>query len=90
MAESNEHYEGRRPPIRPDELTEENILGYLKELASRLGKDTLAWRDVNADGFVNANTIVRNFGDWSDVLDKAGLRSPKRRYKESGSSHHFC
>ena len=83
MAKSNGYFEGRRPPIRPEEITEKNILGYLKELADRLGKDTLTWRDVNVDGYVNVGTIVRNFGIWSDVLEKAGLRPPKRTYKRN-------
>lgn len=83
MAKSNGYFKGRRPPIRPEDLTEKNILDYLKGLAGRLGKDTLTWRDVNADGYVSANAIIRHLGNWSEVLEKAGLRPPKRHYKRN-------
>jgi hypothetical protein len=58
----------------------EAIISYLKGLASRLKKTTLTCDDVNRDGRININTLIRRYGSFSNLLVKAGLR-PGRTYK---------
>jgi hypothetical protein len=71
---------GRRPPTSLGLKTSEEVVDYLRDLAERLGKDTLSTREVNADGQISAATICRRFGAFSDLLIKAGLK-PRRVYK---------
>jgi hypothetical protein len=58
----------------------EAILSYLRELASRLKKTTLTCDDVNRDGRININTLIRRFDSFSNLLVQSGLR-PSRTYK---------
>jgi hypothetical protein len=71
---------GRRPPTSFGLQTSEEVVAYLRDLAVRLGKETLSTREVNADGRISVATICRRFGGFSDLLVKAGLR-PGRLYK---------
>ncbi len=75
-------FKGRRPPLRWNEGSEGEILRYLRDLASRLGKETVTTRDVKKDGRVSPATIHRRFGGFSDALIRAGLR-PLRTYKRN-------
>lgn len=74
--------QGRRPPGPFNAQDQEKILDYLKELAKKLRKETLTTREVNADGQININTIIRAFGGFSDALIRAGLK-PRRTYKRN-------
>jgi len=81
MRENKRIRKGRRPP-GPMTSDKEAILGYLKDLAARLGSETLTTRQVKADGQISPATIFRKFGGFSEALIRAGLR-PSRVYKRN-------
>ena len=72
---------GRRPPTSLT-LRKPSLIAYLNELANRLGKETLTCRDVNTDGKININTVIRVFGGFSLALVESGLR-PARMYRRN-------
>jgi hypothetical protein len=78
-------FKGRRPPIRWDDETPDEILRYLRDLAKQSGKDTVTTRDVKKDGRISPATIFRRFGGFSEALIQAGLR-PTRTYKRNRNS----
>jgi hypothetical protein len=82
QSEHDRVFKGRRPPIRWDTETSEQILSYLRDLAHRLGKNTITSRDVKNDGKISPATIFRRFGGFSEALIKANLR-PHRTYKRN-------
>lgn len=73
---------GRRRPAVGELLTKQGILKYLRELADRLGKDTLTTHDVEADAQISPATICRKFGGFSQLLIEAGLQT-QRTYKRN-------
>jgi flagellar biosynthesis/type III secretory pathway chaperone len=75
---------GRRAPTSFPLNDPEAILSYLRELASRLKKTTLTCDDVNRDGRININTLIRRFDSFSNLLVQSGL-SPSRTYKREGA-----
>jgi len=82
MSAKHEIWQGRRPPGSFSAQDRGKILDYLKELAAKLGKETLTTREVNADGHIHTSTIIRAFGGFSEALIQAGLK-PGRIYKRN-------
>lgn len=69
----------RRPPTN---MAKEDVLKYLKELASSLGKDSLSGNEVDKDGQISSKTISKYFGGFSEALIQAGL-NPKFTLKRN-------
>jgi hypothetical protein len=66
-------------------LSDEALLETVREVARKLGRDTLGWHDVNAHGRVGAQALRRRFGAWDQVMRRAGLRAAptSRRYSDA-------
>jgi len=75
-------FKGRRPPVQWEKNTADETLVYLRDLAKRLGKESVTCRDVKRDGHINPATVIRRFGGFSEALVRAGLR-PLRIYKRN-------
>jgi hypothetical protein len=74
-----------RRPLRRRRLhsyDRNSILVYPRQLASRLGKDTLSRHDIKRDGEISQATIHRKFGGFSEAVIQAGLK-PGRIYKRN-------
>ena len=72
---------GRRPPGPMSASDKEAIRTYLKDLAGRLGTESVSSRLVKADGHVSPATIYRAFGSFSEALRQAGLRPSRAKAK---------
>ncbi len=82
MSNKNTVTRSRRPPGPMGAYDRGKILDYMRDLAAKHDKETLTAREVNADGHVNINTIIRAFGGFSEALIQAGLK-PGRTYKRN-------
>src|ERR1035437_5465984 len=55
-------------------ITDQELLDDLKKVALMLGKQKVPYREYNDNGKFNSNTLIRRFGSWNNVLEKAGLQ----------------
>ena len=54
-------------------ITDEDLLNDLKEVAESLGKRNITYREYNGKGKYAAGTIHTRFGNWNKALEIAGL-----------------
>jgi len=59
--------------------TREELTGYMKRLAVRLGRTPRETDMQNARGFPSSALYVQRFGSWTNALKEAGIR-PTREY----------
>ena len=64
-------------------LTDDAILNHLVNLASRLGKTELTWRDVAAHLPFGADILKRRWGSAGAAFEAAGLSSTRRGHRYS-------
>jgi len=60
----------------------ESLIGELRRVATKLGKRTLTWIDVDAHGRVCSATVRRKFGSMQAAHEAAGLVPPARRLSD--------
>jgi len=54
--------------------TDQELLGDLKNVADKLGRDNLTGREYDEFGKFSSATIASRFGKWNNALEKAGLK----------------
>ena len=55
-------------------VTEEELLEDLRNVASKLKKDSITHFEQNENGKYYSSTFVKRFGSWFKALEKAGLK----------------
>jgi hypothetical protein len=55
------------------EVSADDIISDLKNLASKLDKNTLTQREYNKHGKYSHKTVYKKFGSWPNAINKAGL-----------------
>ena len=58
---------------------EQELLQDLKNVALKLGKDTVTKIEYNENGKYSSGTLERRFGSWNIVLNKVGLQISSQR-----------
>lgn len=56
------------------DITDEELIADLKRVSNELDKKSVSFRSYNVRGRYNSSTLVRRFGNWPDVLKRAGLQ----------------
>lgn len=65
-------------------LSDEQLLNELRQVATKIGTDSLTQEDFNnASARVNAKGVVARFGSWKAALEKSGLRLSNRGRRHS-------
>lgn len=66
--------------LEPDNrnCSDDVLLGDLRDVAAKLGKDTLTQDVYNQHGRFASATFKKRFGTWNSVLERCGLRVQKR------------
>ena len=57
----------------PSGATDEDIFEHIREIDSIVDKEFLTQQDFNTHSKIHSGTLVRRFGDWTKVLELAGL-----------------
>ena len=67
--------------LEPDNRNcpDDTLLGDLKAVAARLGKQTLSKSEYDEHGRFSSATIRNRLGSWNGALEKAGLSTDKKR-----------
>ena len=56
---------------------DDELIADVQRVASELGKDAVTINEQNERGRFHASTLIRKFGRWLTVLEKAGLRQTR-------------
>lgn len=59
-------------------VSDEELIKDLKEVALKLGKDKVTQREYKTLGKYGRRTLIRRFGSWNKSLEKAGLSTTAR------------
>ena len=54
-------------------LSDQEVLDEVRKVANLLGGNTLTMEDFNKNSEIGFHTLIRRFGSWQGVLQKAGL-----------------
>lgn len=57
----------------PTDATDEDIFDEIRRVDALVGKDVLTKKDFEKHSKIHPSTLMRRFGDWSKVLELAGL-----------------
>lgn len=57
----------------PTDAKDEDIFDEIRRVDALVGKDTLTKKDFEKHSKIHPSTLMRRFGDWSKVLELAGL-----------------
>jgi len=57
----------------PANATDKDIFEHIREVDAKVGKEFLTQTDFNLHSKIHSGTLVRRFGDWTKVLELAGL-----------------
>ncbi len=69
--------------IDPEAITDEQLLDEVRRVAQLVTKPTLTVHEFSKHSAISTKALRRRFGDWRDVLERAGL---EHRYSGRGIS----
>ena len=68
-------------------ISSEDFLKDVKEVASRLEKNTLTTMEYDKYGQYHHDTLRKRFGSWKNVLNLAGLNTEKHNFYVSDQEY---
>jgi hypothetical protein len=76
------------PPVPYDDLTDNQFLDALRELARRLGRTPDSKVGAHVAGFPSVPLYRSRFGSWNNAIRAAGLPENRRKYR--AKDKHLC